>query len=185
MELTLLAHQPVLVGALVRLEPMGERHVDALWPLYAEGDEPAAVAALRREQVCRALASAAARADRADWAVVALDHAGQGERVVGEVVLFELDEVHAAMTFRIALVGPEVFGRGYGGEATRLVRDFAFDRLGLHRLQLDVRSHNVPARRAYARAGFVVEGCRRQVELVGGEWVDAIDMALLDTDPRP
>ena len=89
------------------------------------------------------------------------------------------------MTFRIALVGPEVFDRGYGTDATRLVRDFAFGPLGLRRLSLDVDAANERARRVYRRLGFVEEGRRREARLVDGEWHDVIDMALLSSDPRP
>ena len=89
------------------------------------------------------------------------------------------------MEFRIALVGPEQFDRGYGTEATLLVRDFAFGPLGLRRLTLEVAASNARARRVYERAGFVVEGVRRQVRLVDGLWDDVVDMALLASDPRP
>ncbi|HRW17897.1 MAG TPA: GNAT family protein [Dermatophilaceae bacterium] len=183
-DVRLLEHQPTLVGDLVRLEPMSEQHLEGLWPMFADsesGDLTGPVAEFTREQVRRGLAGARHRHDRADWAVVRL---ADGE-VLGEVVLFELDEDHATMTFRIALVGPDAFGRGYGSEATRLVRDFAFGPLGLHRLQLEVLDHNTRAQRVYSKAGFVVEGRRRAVQLIDGFWHDAIDMALLDTDPRP
>ncbi len=178
----LLARQPTLTGALVRCEPVTEAHLPGLLPLYAEPDELAGpLAALARERARQAIGAAAARDDRADWAVVTVaDHL-----VVGEVVLFDLDELAESMEFRIALVGPAVFGRGYGSAATRLVTDFALDTLGLHRLSLHVAADNARAIRAYERAGFVHEGRRREVNRVDGGWVDELDLALLATDPRP
>lgn len=89
------------------------------------------------------------------------------------------------MTFRIALVGPEVFDRGYGTEATRLVRDFAFGPLGLHRLSLDVVADNERAIRVYDKVGFVLEGRRREVQRVAGLWRDTLELGMLVTDPRP
>jgi RimJ/RimL family protein N-acetyltransferase len=55
----------------------------------------------------------------------------------------------------------------------------------LRRLTLEVSASNARARRVYARAGFLVEGVRRQVRLVDGVWDDVVDMALLSSDPRP
>lgn len=184
----------MLLGRSVRLEPMGPEHFDGLWPMYAApptsgeqggvGDDAvlkAALAEFTREKVRAGLAKAPGRHDRADWAIVRCD---TGE-IVGEAVLFELDDEHASMEYRIALVGPQVFDRGYGSEATMLVRDFAFGPLGLHRLTLQVAAGNGRARRVYRRAGFHEEGIRRQARRLGEGWEDVLEMALIDSDPRP
>ena len=179
-----LGDQPVLSGRVVRLEPAGPEHLEGLWPLYSGGEDSGfmdPVAALTREQTRAGLARARERRDRADWAVVRL---ADGD-VVGEAVLMDLDEDNASMTYRVALVGPRVFGRGYGTETTRLVRDFAFGPLGLHRLALEVNSFNAAAIAVYEKVGFVLEGVRREAVLRDGTWHDVHDMALIADDPRP
>jgi RimJ/RimL family protein N-acetyltransferase len=105
--------------------------------------------------------------------------------VLGEAVINDLDPANAAANYRIALVGPEVFGRGYGTEATRLVVDYALDVAGLHRLHLQVFDFNPRAQRAYEMCGFVREGVHRDALHCEGGWHDAISMAILATDPRP
>ena len=180
MDPTQLRYQPTLRGRSVRLEPMGPEHADGLGPLFLD-QASSPLAAVLATQVRMGLAVAKDRADRADWVIVR----NADGLVLGEVVLFDLDADHDAMEFRIALVGPEQFDRGYGTEATLLVRDFAFGPLGLRRLTLEVAASNARARRVYERAGFVVEGVRRQVRLVDGLWDDVVDMALLASDPRP
>lgn len=185
MDISLLAGQPTLHGELVVLEPMAPEHTEGLLPLHADLDDlDGPLAGFARERARRAVAAAATREDRADWTVIARDHEGS-RRIVGEAVLFHLDEAHAAMEFRIALTGPEVFDRGYGSEATRLIRDFALGPLGLHRLSLHVSAANARAIRVYRKTGFILEGRRRQVTTVDGVWVDELDLALLDTDQRP
>lgn len=190
MDLALLADQPTLRGELVVLEPLTAAHAQGLVALHAAPDElDGPLAALAWERARRAVAAAAARQDRADWAICTRADTSADPQaplpVVGEAVLFQLDEVHESMEFRIALLGPQVFGRGYGTEATRLVRDFALGPLGLHRLSLHVSAANAAALRIYEKAGFVLEGRRRQVTLQAGQWVDELDYALLADDPRP
>lgn len=175
-----LGDQPVLEGELVRLEPAGPEHLDGLWPLYDGGEDDPFVA-LTREQARAGLARAREREDRADWAIVRREDGA----VVGEAVLMDLDEDASSMSYRIALVGPEVFNRGYGTESTRLVRDFAFGALGLHRLALEVNSFNAAAIAVYTKLGFVLEGVRREAVRHAGEWHDVHDMALVEGDPRP
>ncbi|BAJ27847.1 MULTISPECIES: GNAT family protein [Kitasatospora] len=112
--------------------------------------------------------------DRLDLIVV--DRAtGRG---VGEVVLNEWDEPNRACNLRIAL-GPDGRDRGLGTEAVRLLTDHALRALGLNRVSLSVYAFNERGRRAYEKAGFQVEGVRRQVLRWGDEWIDDIDMAAL------
>ena len=175
-----LGRQPVLEGRLVRLEPAGPEHLEGLWPLYSGGEDDPFVA-LTREQARAGLIRAREREDRADWAIVRRED----DLVVGEAVLMGLHEEASSMSYRIALIGPEVFGLGYGTEATRLVRDFAFGPLGLHRLALEVNSFNGPAIAVYRKVGFVLEGVRREAVRHEGAWHDVHDMAILASDPRP
>jgi RimJ/RimL family protein N-acetyltransferase len=76
-------------------------------------------------------------------------------------------------------------GRGLGTEATRLIVGYGFDQLGLHRIELEVYAFNPRARRAYEKVGFVAEGVLRDALWWDGEWVDAVVMSMLETDPRP
>jgi RimJ/RimL family protein N-acetyltransferase len=85
-------------------------------------------------------------------------------------------------SFRIALAGPHAFGRGYGTEATRLVLDFAFDTVGLHRVGLEVFDFNPRAQRVYEKCGFVREGVLRDALRWDGRRHDALAMSVLATD---
>ena len=115
-----------------------------------------------------------AQTDRLDLAVV--DRASGA--CVGEVVLYEWDRYNRSCTFR-TLLGPTGRDRGLGTEAVRLVVGYGFERLGLHRISLEVFAFNPRARRVYEKVGFVAEGVLRQVLRDGDEWVDATVMSIL------
>ncbi|QCB22679.1 GNAT family protein [Streptomyces sp. SS52] len=119
--------------------------------------------------------SRSAQPDRLDLAVT---DPADGE-VLGEVVLHAWVPEERSCTFR-TLIGARGRGRGIGTEATRLIVGYAFEELGLHRVQLDAYAFNDRALRVYEKVGFVREGVRREVELRDGVWVDEVLMAVLD-----
>ena len=82
-------------------------------------------------------------------------------------------------TLGIAL-GRDFLGRGYGSDAMRVIVDYGFRELGLHRIQLGVATFNPPGIRAYEKAGFTEEGRLRESVLHDGRWYDEILMAVLD-----
>jgi RimJ/RimL family protein N-acetyltransferase len=93
-------------------------------------------------------------------------------------VLNEWDEGNNACSLRI-LLGPDGRDRGLGTEAVRLITGYAFDRLRLHRVALEVYAFNPRARRAYEKAGFVTEGVLRDALRWDDGWVDAVVMSVL------
>lgn len=181
LNLDALTAQPELCGAGVVLRQLDASHIDGTWQALHDPESirfTGTHAAFSREQVERYLADRPGAPDRADWAVL---RAGDGA-YLGEAVLNELDAPNESMSFRIALAGPHAFGRGHGTEATRLVLDFAFDTVGLHRVGLEVFDFNARARRVYEKCGFVREGVLRDALLWEGRRHDALVMSVLATD---
>lgn len=178
-----LAAQPILSTDRLRLVQLGPEHLDATLAALADDDAMRLTGTrhtFTREQVAAHLERLPGADDRADFAIT--DATGA---YLGEVVLNELEEHDLAMNYRIALAGPAVRGQGFGTEAGRVVVDWAFDRVGLHRISLEVYAFNPAAQRSYEKIGFVVEGRARDALRWDGEWVDAVLMSMLDSDPRP
>ena len=117
------------------------------------------------------------QADRLDLAIV--DNASS--RCVGEVVLNEWEAANESCNFRI-LVGKDGRGRGLGTEATLLVLSHAFTALGLHRVGLEVYAFNPRAQRVYEKAGFKVEGIKRDALKFDSRRVDSIVMSALSQE---
>jgi RimJ/RimL family protein N-acetyltransferase len=77
---------------------------------------------------------------------------------------------------------PAARGRGIAAETMRLVAGWAFDALGLGRLQVFVARQNVAALRLVDRVGFRHEGVLRAYWDAGGGRLDAVVLSLLPTD---
>ncbi|EGX89623.1 Acyl-CoA N-acyltransferase [Cordyceps militaris CM01] len=73
-------------------------------------------------------------------------------------------------------------GRGYGGEVLQWVLAWAFEKAGLHRVELEYLGWNERVRPLYERAGFVEEGRRRSCYFKDGRWWDEVSMGILEDE---
>lgn len=94
-------------------------------------------------------------------------------------------EIYRLMEFRILIFNPDYIGKGIGVDATRLVVNYGFQRLNLHRIWLGVNEDNVGAVKCYKKVGFKEEGRREEELYCYGEWRDAINMRVLDKEWKP
>jgi RimJ/RimL family protein N-acetyltransferase len=102
-----------------------------------------------------------------------------GERPIGDVSLFELDQAHGSAELGIYIGEPDEWGKGYGTDAVNAIVDFGFGELRLERIWLNVWTENERARRSYEKAGFVHEGTLRHDRYEGGRFTDGHVMSLL------
>lgn len=70
-------------------------------------------------------------------------------------------------------------GKGYMSEAVRLLVDYAFKELGLHRLEAGVMPHNIGSIRVLEKAGFRKEGIARKNVQINGVWQDHQVLAII------
>ena len=103
------------------------------------------------------------------------------DELVGSIGLWGIDQFNRGGHLGIT-IGPSYRGKGYGTDACRVLLRFAFVDRGLHRVQLETLSSNLAGQRAYAKAGFVVDGVLRQSAWARGELVDEVIMSVLSTD---
>ena len=75
-------------------------------------------------------------------------------------------------------------GRGVAGRALRLVTDWAFEALGLERVELRIDVDNEPSIRVAERAGYCREGVFRSLHFKEDARADLAIYSLLAGDPR-
>ena len=76
-------------------------------------------------------------------------------------------------------MGETFANRGLMGEALTALLPYAFERLGLHRIEAACLPHNKASRALLARLGFQQEGYARGYLKIAGRWQDHILHALL------
>ena len=171
----------ILVGERVRLHGLREEDLPALagWEMDP-GRMPmlSGLVAPPSEAAAKELIANKCANDKDDlgFAIETLD---DPPVLVGMIELASARPKDRCATVGIAL-GREHVGQGYGTDAMRVIVDYAFREIGLHRLQLEVATFNRAGIRAYKKAGFVAEGHRRGSLWHDGRWYDEVMMSILE-----
>ncbi|ASU84399.1 GNAT family N-acetyltransferase [Nocardiopsis gilva YIM 90087] len=182
-DLSALREKPTLSGEHVRLVPVREEHADDFYASMRDEEVRRLTGTHQRftyTEIRRWCATRDEQTDRVDLAIIEQSSG----RFLGELALSDIDPDNESAAYRIALSAIEFTGQGIGKEATRLVLEYAFDRLGLHRVWLDVYAFNMRAIAVYRACGFGVEGRLRDALLWEGRRHDALIMAVLENDYR-
>ena len=98
---------------------------------------------------------------------------------IGSVYLRDIDTNNLKAEYGI-FIGEEAYlGKGIGTEVAKLMLQYAFDKLGLHKVILRVFAENNRAINSYRNAGFIEEGCFQDDVKIEGKYYDIIYMAKL------
>lgn len=103
-------------------------------------------------------------------------------RLIGHAGLQGIDRRNRSAELNLFVGAPEARGKGYGTEATRLLLDHAFTGLGMHSASLWVYAFNLPAIRAYEKAGLREVARRRESAWMGDRFWDEILMECLASE---
>ncbi|MDR0964342.1 MAG: UDP-4-amino-4,6-dideoxy-N-acetyl-beta-L-altrosamine N-acetyltransferase [Clostridium sp.] len=107
----------------------------------------------------------------------------ENDQPVGCVYLSDIDHKHHKAEYGIYLGEPSVRGKGIGTLAAKLLLQYGFEQLALHKIYLRVLADNEAAIRSYEKAGFVQEGYLKEEVFVDGLYRDLIWMAILRESP--
>jgi len=164
--------QPVLRVADLLLRPFATRDVDALIGAYADSaiqrwharrlDSHGEARGLIDDWNRRWLGERAAR-----WAVVEPN----SDRLLGQVGLRSIHLADGGADISYWLV-PEGRGRGVATQSLQAVSDWAFEDLGVHRLEVHHAVANADSCRVAQRAGFTLEGTMLGKALHADGWHD-------------
>jgi RimJ/RimL family protein N-acetyltransferase len=171
----------ILTGERVRLRGVREDDLPALakWEMDSGRMATQSSWVIPPSEAAAKERIAAWSANQKDDVSFAIETLGDPPVLVGNIGLWGARPKDRCATLGIAL-GREYIGRGYGTDATRVIVGYGFREMGLHRIELRVAPFNPAGIRAYEKAGFVVEGRRRESVLHDGRWYDEVLMSILD-----
>lgn len=102
------------------------------------------------------------------------------QKPLGSVYLQNFKEASRQAEEGIFLGEEEAYGRGIGTEAAKLVVEYAFTELGLHKLTARVLGYNMGSRKMHERAGYVQESCLKDELFLDGKYEDLLFYGILN-----
>lgn len=104
---------------------------------------------------------------------------GDSTKPIGTIGLHRINNKDHNAIFGIAIGEKDCWNKGYGTEATRLLIDYGFEQLNLHRITSAAFDFNERSIRLHKRAGFKEEGRQREGSFKNGKFHDYVLFGLL------
>src|SRR3990170_8209556 len=98
----------------------------------------------------------------------------ESEKHIGNIKLGPISWISRVSPLGIMIGDKDFWGKDYGYESIKLVLDYAFKRLNLHKVTLGVVEKNEAALAVYKKAGFRVEGHAKSQFYHNGGYCDSI-----------
>lgn len=101
---------------------------------------------------------------------------------IGVCGLFAISKINQKAELMIVIYEKRHRGQGYGSEALKLLLQFGFNQLNLHRIVLFTHDINEAAQRIYEKIGFKPGGRRRQASFFEGAYHDLLLYEMLASE---
>lgn len=103
-----------------------------------------------------------------------------GHKLIGTISLFQVMRGPQQSAFIGYDLGQEHNGNGFTTEAAKLIVNYAFDTLNLHRIEAGVMPHNIGSIKVLEKAGFHKEGIAIKNVKINGIWEDHQVLAIIN-----
>jgi UDP-4-amino-4,6-dideoxy-N-acetyl-beta-L-altrosamine N-acetyltransferase len=98
----------------------------------------------------------------------------EDNRPVGSVYLQHFDEENKKAESGIFMGDESIKGKGIGTEAIVLLKNYAFETLGLHKLMARVLAYNAASLRLHEKAGYIKEAYLKDELFIEGKFEDLV-----------
>jgi [ribosomal protein S5]-alanine N-acetyltransferase len=102
------------------------------------------------------------------------------DELIGTINLFQVLRGSLQSAFIGYFLDKKHNGKGYTTEAAKLLVDYAFSELKLHRIEAGVMPHNIGSIRVLEKAGFHKEGIAVKNVKINGKWEDHQVLAIIN-----
>ncbi len=103
------------------------------------------------------------------------------DKLIGDISLTQIARGNVQSCTTGFTLDKEHNGKGYTTEALRLVVDFAFRELKLHRIEAGAMPDNIASIRVLEKAGFTKEGIAKENVKINGKWTDHQILAIINS----
>lgn len=101
---------------------------------------------------------------------------------IGNIKLGSINWFHRLADVGLIIGEKTAWGKGYATEAIRLVTEYAFRKLNLHKLSAGCYEENIGSEKAFKKNGYIVEGIRKKHCFYAGKYTDVILMGIINEE---
>ncbi len=102
--------------------------------------------------------------------------------LIGTIGLHKVNWKNRHAELGVTIWRKDKWDQGLGSDAIKVILNYAFGELNLHKVYLRVFDFNIRAIRVYEKIGFKREGVLRDDLWRDGEWHDTIIMSILENE---
>lgn len=111
------------------------------------------------------------------WAIIFKDSG----KHIGNIKIGPINRTHKFADLGIIIGEKKFWGQGLATEAIKLVVDYCFDKLKLHKLTAGAYRNNIASIKAFKKAGFKIEGIRKEHCLYNGNYLDVVLLGIVNS----
>ena len=102
------------------------------------------------------------------------------DKHIGNIKLGPINWIYRIADIGVLIGEKDCWGEGYATEAIALIKEYAFNVLGLHKLTAGSIGLNEGSVKAFQKNNFKIEGVRKKHAFINGSYVDAILLGLVN-----
>jgi len=108
----------------------------------------------------------------------------KNHQLIGNMGLFRINWLDRKAETAALIISDKYRSKGYGVEAKELLLEYAFNTLGLHRIESCAMADNIRSLAYLRKSGYVEEGVQREAIFKNGRWTDLICFSILEEEWR-
>lgn len=172
-----------VTGKLVNLRLLEERDIDGPYSMWLNDSEVCQFNSHARFQVGKdELRKYVQETKQSSSMQVFAIVTKRGATHIGNISLQNIDYIDRSAELAIIIGDKRYWGKGIGLEAWKLMMNYGFRVLNLHRLYCGCANKNLGMKRIAEKSGMKPEGCRRDAFFKYGEYDDILEFGILENE---
>ena len=99
---------------------------------------------------------------------------------IGNIKIGPINKNHNYAEVGILIGDKSSWNKGFATEALKLIVDYAFNKLKIHKLNAGIYANNISSIKAFEKAGFLIEGVKKRQYFYNGTYIDCVLVGIIN-----
>lgn len=106
------------------------------------------------------------------------------KKLIGHIGLYNIDFIAKKAEYGILLADDDSRGKGYGTNSTKVLVEYAFNKLNLHKIYAEVIAENKASVAMFKKCGFRIDGILRDDIFKNRRFYNVYNMSILNGEEK-